>query len=57
MALKGRLVESGRLLGKGRSPNLGLGVSVWVRVFVIVDPSQRNILLHTMALQPPIDYW
>ena len=52
MALKGRLVESGRLLGKRMSPNLGLEVSVWVRVFVIVDPSHVY-----NAFTTPMDYW
>ena len=28
-----------------------VGVSVWNRVIVIVDPLQSNTLLHTMALQ------
>jgi hypothetical protein len=34
------------------SPNLGLEVSVWVRVFVIVDPSHVY-----NAFTTPMDYW
>ena len=45
---------------KKRSPTSGLGVriSVWIRVIVIVDPLQRNTLLHTMhGFTTTIDYW
>jgi hypothetical protein len=53
----------GRLFKKrssilGLEVGVGIRVSVWIRVIVIVDPLQPNTLLHTMALQRQyIDYW